>query len=383
MRHLALVAALLARQQRVAAFQRGAFPTPRSQRVAALRRAAVDKPIAAVDAPAAVSAGSYQRGLITIGSITVVFASNSPVLHAAASGAAAPPVLLLNAACAVLALAGLLLAGPLLAPLAPTAAAAARGEGRGDDGLAWRAGSELGLWKFLGATANLYGLSLTSADHGAFLIQLTTLIVPLVQGARGVPIPRRIWVAVAAALAGVLLFTRDPAAAATAASNAGDGLCVLAAVFYATYDLRLFEWGKVVAPVELITTKIATQAGFSVAAAAACSGTFAPQLAAFSERATTPELLLPLAAAALWSGLVVNAFASILQVSGQQAVGPARAQVVYASQPLWAAILSLVFLGETVGAEGAIGGGLFLFAVFLAATAPDPDPNCAADTCEV
>ena len=59
------------------------------------------------------------------------------------------------------------------------------------------------------------------------------------------------------------------------------------------------------------------------------------------------------------------------------------AQVVYASQPLWAAILSLVFLGETVGTEGALGDGLFLFAVFLAATAPDPDPNCAADACEV
>ena len=36
-----------------------------------------------------------------------------------------------------------------------------------------------------------------------------------------------------------------------------------------------------------------------------------------------------------------------------------------------------------VDAAGAIGGALFIFAVFLAATAPDPDPNCAADECEV
>ena len=46
-------------------------------------------------------------------------------------------------------------------------------------------GVELGIWKTLGTTANLYGLSLTSADHGALLIQLTTLIAPLVQGSWG------------------------------------------------------------------------------------------------------------------------------------------------------------------------------------------------------
>ena len=66
---------------------------------------------------------TYARGLATIGGITLIFASNSPVLHAATSGDHAPPVLLLNAACAVLALAGLLVFGPLAAPLAPTAAA--------------------------------------------------------------------------------------------------------------------------------------------------------------------------------------------------------------------------------------------------------------------
>jgi len=64
-----------------------------------------------------------------------------------------------------------------------------------------------------------YGLSLTSAAHGAFLIQLTTLIVPLAQGLQGVPIPRRVWTAIGLAVAGVALFTQDPGAAPTAASG--------------------------------------------------------------------------------------------------------------------------------------------------------------------
>ena len=37
----------------------------------------------------------------------------------------------------------------------------------------------------------------------------------------------------------------------TAASAQGDALCVLAALFYASYDLRLFHWGKKVAPLSL------------------------------------------------------------------------------------------------------------------------------------
>jgi hypothetical protein len=150
-----------------------------------------------------------------------------------------------------------------------------------------------------------------------------------------------------------------------------------APIFYATYDLRLFEHGSRVAPLTLITTKITAQAGLSVAAAAVAWSSVGPQLEAFDGD------LWPVAAAAIWSGVFVNAFASVLQVSGQQAVGPARAQVVYASQPLWAAILSLIFLGETVGVEGCVGGALFIAACFLAATAPEPDPNCGVDVCEV
>ena len=41
-----------------------------------------------------------------------------------------------------------------------------------NDAVALRAGLELGLWKSLATTANIAGLSLTTADHGAFLIQV-------------------------------------------------------------------------------------------------------------------------------------------------------------------------------------------------------------------
>jgi drug/metabolite transporter (DMT)-like permease len=146
----------------------------------------------------------------------------------------------------------------------------------------------------------------------------------------------------------------------------GDAFCVLAACFYAAYDLRLYKWGKLVSPRELIIRKIATQACFSVALLLAVQSN---EAASFLSNHFTMETGMGLGVLVLWSGLAVNMLAPFLQVGGQQAVGPTRAQTLYASQPLWAAMMAFVFQGETVGVQGMVGGGAFLSALFLAATA--------------
>ena len=343
----------------------------------------------------------YKRGLATIAFITLIFSSMSPALHAALADVShAPPVLLLNSVVSGLALCGLVFGGPLLEASTPLPRSLVQNKERQEiesthgfpteNRLSLpqeaQAGLELGTWKFLGTTANLYGLSLTTANHGAFLIQMTTLIVPTVQGIMGVPIPNRIKAAIALALAGVFIFTQDPGAGGSSVTNGetsnlllGDALCVVAAGFYATYDLRLFKWGKLVKPRELITGKILTQALLSLVLLLAVGYDDASDYlsSATWDNARTVALL------ALWSGLAVNAVAPFLQVGGQQAVGPTRAQTLYASQPLWAAILSYFFLGETVGTQGVIGGAAFLTALGLAATAEPPDPNCDVENCEV
>lgn len=329
-------------------------------------------------AATALAEGEYARGLITIGAITFMFASNSPVVHAAFTMTQhPPPVLLLNCAVALVGLGGLVMGSPLLRDM-PKPSTLREASGADAKRLMLQAGAELGCWKFLGTTANLYGLSLTSAGHGAFLIQLTTLLVPAAQGLMGVPIPRRIWGAIGLALAGVLAFTLDPEGAARS-SWEGDALCVLAAGLYATYDLRLFHWGRRVAPLGLISTKVCAQAALSLALLMSVGGEDA---LAFAD-AVAPDDVPLLASVVLWSGLVVNAIAPFLQVGGQQATGPARAQVIYASQPLWAALMSLLVLGETVGVQGVVGGAAFLVACFLAATAPEPDANCGQGVCEI
>lgn len=333
---------------------------------------------------------TYRNGLITIGFITLLFASNSPILRSAwESTANAPPVLLVNAAVSIIGLIGVIATSPFLNRIVtdPSSGQAVEDAANNinNEDLAARllgpsviAGAELGLWKCLGTTANIYGLSQTSSDHGAFLIQLTTLIVPVVQGIIGVPIPKRIWAAIGLALGGVFIFTQDPNQS-DCASLQGDIICACAAVFYATYDLRLFRWGKLVPTNELITTKMVTQSLLSLVLLSVLGR---QETINFLSDTSADDLKL-VGAVALWSGLAVNCVAPYLQVSGQQAVGPARAQILYASQPLWAAIMSFFLLGEACGIEGITGGILFLCAMFLAATADNPDPNCPAKECEV
>jgi drug/metabolite transporter (DMT)-like permease len=326
----------------------------------------------------------YSRGLLVCTIITIVFSSNSPALHTAfASVGTPPPALLVNALISCIALTGIALGGPLLDAVMPAPSSLERNQESDkeeDPNAPVKAGLELGLWKGLGTTANVFGLSMTTANHAAFLIQLTTLLVPVIQSFMGYEMSKKIWLSVGLALSGVFLFTQEATAVGAASNQAlGDALCLVAAVFYAGYDIRCFEWGKQVPARELITNKIATQAFLSLLLLVGAGWDQAHEFynsfsSAFATTfANDPSSLFLLVACILWSGLTVNSLAPFVQVSAQQAIGPTKAQTIYASQPMWAALLSFFFLGETVGLQGLVGGGAFVSALFLAATS-EKDP---------
>jgi drug/metabolite transporter (DMT)-like permease len=227
---------------------------------------------------------------------------------------------------------------------------------------------------YVGTTCHIYGMALTTANHGAFLLQLTTLIVPVIQGIQGEKIPRQIQLAVALALVGIVAFTQDPTGSSDVAIDAaqiqlGDTLVLGAAFFYSLYDIQTYYWGREVPRTELVTIKIGFQAVLSCIVCA-----IAARTEVMDYIASGPDLkvMIPVV---LWSGLIVNALATFLQVGGMQSVGPTRAQTVFASQPLWASIMNYVFIGEIMGTQGFLGGGAFLGALFLAATADAPKPK--------
>lgn len=316
----------------------------------------------------------FKKGFAIIALITLFNASLSPVWHAVYEGNGPPP-LFLNAVVSITAFLGLVVGAPLLdGSVESTSALKDTSEEEKWSAKSFRGGMELGLWKGLGTTCHIYGMALTTANHGAFLLQLTTLIVPVMQGLRGAEkIPRQIQYAVGFALMGIVLFTQDPTKASEIIGDpslmrTGDILVLAAAFFYSLYDIQTFYWGREVPRTELVTIKVGFQCLLSITLCAVAART---EVMEYLNAGPNWEVLVP---TVLWSGLIVNALATFLQVGGMQSVGPTRAQTIFASQPLWASIMNYFVLGSVMGTQGFVGGGAFLGALVLAATAEAPLP---------
>ena len=115
------------------------------------------------------------------------------------------------------------------------------------------AGFELGSYLFFGALLQLFGLGMTTATRGAFIVQLTTIIVPLMDAAvKRTPPSRLLLAACALAFGGVTAFVKSvPAGLATGTTTTGDGLIALSAVLYSLHVVRLSHHAPRIPPVAL------------------------------------------------------------------------------------------------------------------------------------
>merc|ERR1719506_1733941 len=117
-------------------------------------------------------------------------------------------------------------------------AAAAPGAAAPDEGAA-RAGLELGAYLYAGNLFQVVGLETVSADAAAFLVQLTTVLVPVLESAAtGRAVARETRLACAVAFSGVAVLCAE-GLAADAGQVSGDLCVVAAAVLYSLHVVRL------------------------------------------------------------------------------------------------------------------------------------------------
>ena len=273
-------------------------------------------------------------------------------------------------------------------------------------------GMELGFYLFLGNSLQVLGLNTLNSDRVAFLIQLTTIFVPLVQGiaARNLfAIPTRTWLACLIAFGGVgviglegngsvLQENMGSGLSSLAFSgnflSQGDYLVIGAALAYTFHCIRLEKYAKETRAVTLAAYKATTETVLSLllvavllvynssvgdnAAAsnnflttfagdtgkdiASFLGTFPQQL---SDSSIPTSVLFPALAAVLWTGLVTCAYTIYAQSFGQSRVNPSDANLIYTFQPVWTSLIAYFLLGETLGASGFVGGAMIGLAVFL------------------
>ena len=370
----------------------------------AVAASALDEPPrAAAAAPAAPLAP-----LVVLSLVPLAWGTYGPAIKSLYSLEAPPPELLFNWMNYVVSAATLvvvsLVRAQLEAPSNPSASlagdssssASASGASGGADGSdvsdsprsAMLAGAELGGYLFLGSTMQIFGLRYTSAGRAAFLVQLTTVIVPLLDAllvTKQLPRPRVLG-ACLLAFSGVLLLTaggggggEGEGAAAVAAlaggfggPSLGDGLVGAAALIYSMHVVRLSYHAPRLNPLRLARAKEVSRLGYASATLAvgvALSSQQADALGAFvASFGDAPDAARLALGIVLWNGVVTTAFPTWAQSFGQARVSAGTAQVLYSLQPLWSSLFGFLLLGETFSAAGGAGAALILAAVLLAGT---------------
>ena len=245
-----------------------------------------------------------------------------------------------------------------------------------------RAGAELGLWLFLGQALQLQGLQRTDAAVAGFLVQLTTILVPLAEAfLLGRQLSPRLWSACIAAAAGLSIISgealfADSGGAMGSSMLIGDGLVAASALLYTTHVIRLGEYAGSIQPLPLARAKAGAQLCYGFLTILTLSASGAVDGGAFGwAGAISPPEAQTLLLVMLWNGLIPSAFTTWAQTYGQAAVSPSAANVLYSFQPVWNAGIAATILHEQITPSEIAGGAFIILAAILAAGGESSEPE--------
>jgi drug/metabolite transporter (DMT)-like permease len=207
----------------------------------------------------------------------------------------------------------------------------------------------LGLLSFAGYATQTIGMLTTSASKAAFITGLSVILTPIV-GAIWLRqrIPGRVWLAALLAIIGLGLMTLNPNEGVVI----GDLWVLGTALAYALYIVYLGEIAVHHKPIVLTSLQIIVVAVLSW-------GWAVPHLSVLK------ELSLSALSALLYLALFATALVLWLQALAQRVVPAYAAALIFALEPVFAAIFAYFMLGETLSLQGWLGGGLVVVAMIL------------------
>ena len=250
----------------------------------------------------------------------------------------------------------------------------------------FQGGFELGSYLFVANALQVKGLETVTSGRGGFIVQLTTIIVPIMSAVMTkTTVSPRTWIACILAFAGVVVMGLDGkemGLSLAATLSKGDLLIVAAAVLYSLHVVRLSRYATETTPLRLAASKASTEAFLSVITVSGMCWTNigGPEVATFfntlftgwTSGTVTLTTLTPAIGAVLWTGLVTCAYTIYAQSFGQARVNPSEANLIYTIQPLFTAFFAFVLLGETLGQAATAGAALIALAVYAVANQEDP-----------
>lgn len=202
------------------------------------------------------------------------------------------------------------------------------------------------------------GIKLTSTSNAAFLVSLTVIFVPILSSLVLKKRPStQLLLGVSLALIGVGLLTLNH----QLTINVGDGLCIAGALMYATH---IIVTEKLTKNVDSLTLGIA-QLGFT--------GVLGLFLAFYLEIPRFPATQLEWFSVLALS-ILCSAIGFIGQTVAQKHTTSTNTGLIFALEPVFAALLSFLVFGETLSIQGMIGAILILFGVIYPQLA-NREPN--------
>ncbi|MDP4501518.1 DMT family transporter [Nonomuraea turcica] len=219
----------------------------------------------------------------------------------------------------------------------------------------WINGAVLGVIFGIGQTAQAIALgSLPSAVSG-FAVGCSVVITPILAlilfKSR---VPRRIWAGVALALAGMTAFTLMRGVEQHEFSLIALAATLFAAGLYAGHTLMLGQLSKrgTFHPYALTVIQLFT-IGLLTGVVGARDGITLP--------ADAPDWLL-----LAHLSVISCALGFLARSYGQAHVPPVPSAIMMSSQPLWVAVIAVIWFNEQVGWSMVVGGGLMAGAMLLA-----------------
>jgi drug/metabolite transporter (DMT)-like permease len=207
-----------------------------------------------------------------------------------------------------------------------------------------KAGIVIGIFLFLGFAFQTIGLKYTAASKSAFITGLFVVMVPPLSYVILKEKPRIFsLIGVFLAITGLWLMTR-PRGSEFNLGDLSTFLCAVSfsfqVIFVQTYTKK-YDFATLTFLQVLVTTVLSLPCMF---------------LAEEMKLVYHPHLVI----AILVCAILATAFALFIQNRMQKDTTAVKASLVYAMEPVFAALFSFLLLGEVLGRMGVFGGGLIL-----------------------
>jgi drug/metabolite transporter (DMT)-like permease len=205
----------------------------------------------------------------------------------------------------------------------------------------WRKSLEMSIWMFAGFALQSLSLKFTTINRSAFITAMNVIFVPMIGLLFGKRVRPLVWAAALTAITGCGLLC-----GAGGKPNIGDLISLGTAITWAAYIFQMESAAAQFAPLPLAASQVFIVMIFSGIWAAGEPG----RITAYH----WPALI--------FLGLGATAMTAWLQAVAQRVVPAPQAAVIFTLEPVFAAVLGFIMLGETLTIRGMAGAALIVTA---------------------